>query len=218
MPYNRRYRKKRKPQGRPWGRYMDTASKALKVALTVKKLLNVEFKRFDVSATAQAQTTTVTILQVSNILLGDGGLSRDGNQIKITGIYLNYLWTIHASATTTQVRVMLVQDSQTNGAIYAASDLLVDQTGTDNIISPYNLDNKYRFRVLFDRTHVLNDNGNQSVIVNKFIKLDQRMRFDASAGDITDVTSMSYSLVFVSSEATNTPARTHHCRIRFIDN
>ncbi len=197
---------------------MSDARKALSIARATKALLNVEYKFLDTIVTAGSVGTSPVINQLTNIVQGDGGSSRDGNQVKVVGIYLNYLCTINASATNTQIRVLLVHDSQTNGAIYTSGDLLSDITAVDSIVAPLNLDNKYRFKVLYDRVHHLSDNGNQSISFKKFFKTNSRIRFDGTAGDITDLTSSSYSIMFVSNEATNVAAVTRNLRLRFIDN
>ncbi len=194
------------------------AKKALRLARHVKSMINVEFKFLDFNATAAGQPESVTLGQVSNIAQGDGGSARDGNQVKLTGIYLTYMWTISASATNTQVRVLLVLDKQTNGVIYAAGDLLHDTSINDNIVSPYNLDNKYRFRVLYDRVHHLSDNGNQSVSVKRYIKMNEKLRFDGTTADIANLTSSSITLVTMSSETTNVPLITRNVRLRYVDN
>ncbi len=217
--YNRKKRGYKRPGYKSCGRMVyNDAAKALSLARQVKQMINVEYKFFDSQFTGGAENTTPKITKLTNILQGDGGSSRDGNQVKVVGIYLNYLCTIHASATTTQVRVLLVLDKQTNGVIYTAANLLKDVTVTDNIISPYNLNNKYRFHVLYDKVHRLNDNGNQSITVKKYMKVNEKIRYTAEAGDITDLSSSSYSLMTFSNEATNSPAFTMHVRLRYVDN
>lgn len=224
MPYKRNYRKKsnggyRRPGYAACGRMVyGDAGKALAIARSVKAMVNVEYKFHDVKVTSAAQATSPTPIQLVNIAIGDSGSQRDGNQLKAVGIYLKYLWTIDASATNTQVRVLLVHDKQTNGAIFTGADVLADVSAIDNIISPYNLDNKYRFRILYDRVHQMNNGGNQSVTAKKFIKLNEKLRYDNAAAAISSLTSSSYSLLIMSSESSNYPLITLHSRLRFVDN
>lgn len=216
MPYQKRgYRKRVFRRGR---RSYGDARKALVIARGLKRIMNVEYKFFDNTVSQTAQATAPTIVQISLIDVGDTASSRDGDSIKVVGIYLNYMWSIDASATQTQVRIMLVQDKQTNGAVYVNSNLLLDVTAVDNIISPYNLDNKYRFRVLYDRVHHLAANGIESVSVKKYITLNQIMRFGGVAGTIADIRSNSFSVMVMSTEATNTPLVNIITRIRYVDN
>ncbi len=221
MPPVRRPRRVRNP----WEEYkkcgkmvLSDGSKALAMARGLKRLLNVEYKFLDVQNTEAAVSTTPSVNISSIILQGDGGSARDGNSVKAVGIRLNYMITLNTSAVSSQIRVILIHDKQTNGALAAAGDILQDVTADDGIVSPYNLDNKYRFRMLYDRVHTLSDNGRQSIAVKKYFKLNQKLRFDGTAGDITDIPSSSYLLLFVSNEPTNTPTITRHSRLRFIDN
>ncbi len=197
---------------------LSDAKKALKIASSVKALLNVERKRFDVQISTQAIATTPVIDHMNFILQNVSGTGRNGDQVKTLGSYLTYLVKMSASAASTQFRFMLVLDKQANGANPAASDILKDVTVTDNIVSRYNLDNKYRFRILYDRVHQLSISGNQSIYVKKWIPHTIKIRFDGEAGDITDLTSSNIITLVVSSESTNTPVLTLFHRLRYVDN
>ncbi len=221
MPYNKKYKRKRKRRSgyyRHGMNALELASKSLAVATTLKKLINVEFKFHDVQITATAVSTTATISQLTNIPQGDTDITRDGAQVKVTRLNLKYLLASHASAANTAVRLMLVLDKQTNGAIYAIADLLADTTANDIIVSGLNLDNKYRFRVLYNQVVLLNNEGwnNKYHVINK--QLQQRLRFESSTPSIADLNSGSLSFVIVSNQTTNTPLVTMFSRIRYVDN
>ncbi len=196
------------------------AAKALTIARSVKALMNVEIKNFDVPLTGgQTITDTALITQLSNIPSGDTTNARDGAQCKMVGIELSFV--IHqstSSAGATLVRVMLVQDKQTNQAIYVAADLLADVTSQDIIVSPRNLDNMRRFNVLFDKVFILNINGNTAVSFKHYFKRDIILRFDASTPSIADLTENSLSVLLVGNELTNDPTIELISRLRFIDN
>ncbi len=195
------------------------AQKALTLARSVKRLLNVEIKNHDVQQTAIAIINSGSIIQLSNIASGDTTNTRDGAQVKMVGYDLNFQINQNVSATAmTFVRVMLVQDKQTNQAIYAIGDLLEDTSDDDIITSPRNLDNKNRFTVLYDRIFVLSKNGTNGAVVRKYVKKDVLLRYDDSTPSIADLTQNSLSLVQISSEVTNVPSITFFGRLRFIDN
>ncbi len=216
MPYKKKYTKK------SYKSYAGTAynvsKKALTIALMTKKLLNVEFKQIETPIQTQAVSTTATIIQLTNILQGNSNLTRDGDQIKLTALLFKYFYVINSSATSTALRVMIVQDKQTNNAIYTIGSLLEDSTADDAIVSPLNLNNKYRFRVLYDKVHIVNISGSQKGYRKIFKKLDLKIRYGANAGTIADVRSDSLSIVLISDEATNTIVLNGHCRLRFVDN
>ncbi len=195
------------------------AQRALAMAKYLKSIVNVEFKVINNLGTADAISTTPVITQLTNVGQGDTTSTRDGANMKLVSLSLYYFIDQHATATNTQFRVMVVHDKQTNEAIYAAADLLADVTAGDAIVSHRTLDNTHRFQVFYDKVHRLNDVGFTNIPVVKFNKkLQLKLRYDGSAADITDLTSSSLSLLFVSSEATNTPTITFSCRLRFVDN
>lgn len=182
------------------------------------KMMNVEYKVLDTQITFTAISNTPTIVQLTNLSQGDGQSNRDGNQVKITRINWRYTYSVNASAVFSFLRVILVLDRQTNQAIYTAGNLLQDVTINDAIVSAKNLDNKFRFKVLYDKVHSMSPThrtcGNAKYNKNVEIKI----RYDANAGDITDLTSNSLSILLVSNEVTNTPSITSFMRLRYVDN
>lgn len=194
------------------------AKKALKVALKVKSMLNVEYNIIDTVTTVVASPIAPAIIQLTNVAQGDSNATRSGNQIKVTHIQLKYFFTMNASATQTCCRILLVLDKQTNGAIYTAGELFKNVTVNDNVNSPYHEDHRRRFKVLYDRVHDLSDNGNQIGRGRKFIKLQLPLRYESTNGDITDLSEKSLSLVHMSTESTNTPLLNAFTRVLYVDN
>ncbi len=226
MPYKKRY-KRRFRKSKTMIKYKskiqqvgDVAIKGLAVALAVKKLLNVEHKEHDVQITTTAiPVTTGTITQLTNIAVGDTKVLRNGDNIKIESIHIKGLLLINASSANSHIRVMLVYDKQTNGAIYTLANLLEDVTISDSVVSALNTDNKYRFNILYDKIHTLNrESGAQSKTFEIFRKVNKPIRYSTAAGDITDLRSGSYSLVMLQDIVTNEPTTTVFARLIFIDN
>ncbi len=193
------------------------AGKALAMAKGIRRLLNVEIKNFDTLQTGVVITDVPIITQLTNIPIGDTTITRDGSQCKMIGIDFNYFLAVSPTTPRTIVRIMLVLDKQTNQAIYLNTDLLADVTINDNINSPRNLDNKHRFSVLYDRTHMLSL-AVPTVRVHKYIKRDVLLRYDASTSAIADLTQNSLSLVQMTNENTNQPQISSFMRIRYVDN
>ncbi len=215
MPARRR--KARRKRGR-MQIYGAAGHQLYKDVRSLKRLINVEFKFHDVQLTSVAISITPGIVQLSNIAQGDTDVTRDGSQLKVLSIQLAYQIIAHASSTRTFVRVLLVKDKQTNQAIYEASDLLSDVTTQDSIVSPYNRDNRRRFTVLYDKVHTFSEGGSQLVKFGRKFRQDQMLRYDATVGDITDLTQSSYSLMTISNESTNTPVLTVFNRLNYVDN
>ncbi len=171
-----------------------------------------EFKFIDTQLTESAQNATPIITQLTNVVQGVTDTTRLGNKITVTGLMLRY--TVEDTITN-KYRIMIVQDKQTNGVIYAAGDLLEDATSFDNLISPANRDNKKRFRVMYDRLHLISVNGVANGQGRKFVKLNLTVSYDGNAGDITDLTSSSLSLLTVAHTAS--VAHTIFVRVFYTD-
>lgn len=212
--YKRRY-KKQKQGNIFWHRLNNKSYYMAKKALS---LINVEFKNHDLTFNSTIPDAAGTIQQLTNINIGDTTNTRDGSSIKLTSFFIRGIVKMNASATATTVRLMLVQDKQTNEAIYNINKLLSDVSASDSVHSVYNLDSKFRFRVLWDKVFTLSDNGRQIIHFQYHKKLNMKMRYDGTGGGMGDITSNSLSLVRISDEATNVPTGTWVTRIRYIDN
>ncbi len=219
MPYRSYKKKNSRPGYKACGKMVyGDARKALAVASTLKRLVNVEIKNFDVSQTLVAITDTPIIVQLSNIPRGDTTITRDGAQCKVIAVELSLTLARTANSITTFVRLMLVCDKQTNQLVYLNSDLLADVSTQDNIVSRRNLDNKHRFAVIWDRVFALPSGGISAIHFKKTFKMSKLLRFDASTSSIADLTQNSLSFVQVSSETTNDPEITMVSRLRYVDN
>ncbi len=221
MVYKKKYVKRnyKRNYGKTAMTTVNVAHKALSTALMVKKLLNVEFKNHDVTfSTATVADGVGSITALTNIAQGDTTLLRDGSSMKVVSVQCKLLLKINASASSSDLRMMIVLDSQTNQAIYTTADLLQSVVNIISVVSPLNLDNKFRFRVLYDKIYNV-DTGTSSTRLLKFYKkLDLKIRYDNAAAAITSLTSNSLSVVFISNEPTNEPTVTGIFRVRFIDN
>ncbi len=220
MPYKRRFRKRyrrRKKYGY-FGRAGNDAKSAMRMAGKALSLINVEYKNLDTQLTSQAQSDTPTITQITNMNRGDTTNTRDGSSVKFVQLYMRGFVRINASATRTGFRILVVLDRQTNQAVYAIADLLQDVSNADGLVTPLNLDNKFRFHVLYDKLMFLDSNGVESKQFKFFKKVQLKCRYDGDAGTIADLTSKSLSIVTLSDEATNTPVVTLNMRLRFVDN
>ncbi len=220
MPYKKYARKtNRRPGYKSCGKMViSDAAKALRLAKHVKSLLNVEIKNHDVLQTNVSITRTPVILQLTNVPQGDTTNSRDGAQYKCTQLELRFQVLLDGSATRTSFRFMVICDKQTNQAIYTIGDVLENTDDIMVIFSPINLDNKRRFQIIDDFTVHVGTGEGRLKHFKKFYNLNKIIRYDGTAGDITDLTQNSLSLLMVSSETTNGIELHSFSRLRFIDN
>ncbi len=107
-----------------------------------------EAKFFDTDIDDATVSTTMTINNLTIIPEGNGESDRIGRKVNIKAVHIKGTLTLPttptAANTSAVVKFMLIQDKQTNGAQYTATDLL----DTDSIESFNNLANSARFRVL----------------------------------------------------------------------
>jgi hypothetical protein len=118
-----------------------------------------EKKFHDVDVDDATISAAMTINNLTVIPEGNGESERIGRKITITNIYWRYALELNSKTaiadTSDIVKVMLVQDTQTNGAQFAATDLLE----TDEWKSFRNLANSKRFRVLYSESFAMQIQG-----------------------------------------------------------
>lgn len=157
MPPKRRTRK-RKGFYYHAGNALNIAHKALSTANQVKKLLNVEFKRFRNTATTST-TSAGTVVPLTDIQQGTDYNERDGNSVKLKSVSIKG-WVRHnASGDPGQVvRVIIVMDTQMSAG--SNNPPLVNEIlqGAD-VISHKNIRYKDRFWFLYDRCFSVTGTG-----------------------------------------------------------
>lgn len=190
---------------------------------------STERKFFDTTSAAAPANSTMTLYNPMIIPQDDTESGRDGRKITIKSISVRGHW-LHPSQTavanTSNIcKIMIVQDTQTNGAAFTATDLLV----ADNIYSFHNLANSSRFKVLRSKTYSISvpsivptgaayATGEVIRSINMNVRCNIPIEFDSSAttGAITTVRSNSIWIVTqcLSHQETNFSIRS---RVRFVD-
>lgn len=165
--YRRRYRRPRRYRRRirKSGGVLSTASKALSIAMSVKKMLNVEHKFVDTYSN-NAVTIAGAVTPISLIAQGDTENQRSGDKVKANHLSVKALFAPANGQTFPQtVRFLIFKDKVSNGVVPTAAQLLQDTSaGLPQAMSHYNPDNcPSRFQILFDRTIVNNTVANGNV-------------------------------------------------------
>ncbi len=114
--------------------------------------INAEHKFLDTSTTDATVTSAMKKFNLCVIEEGPGESKRIGRKVRVKNIHYKGTLTIPSQSDTfafssAHCVVRLVQDKQTNGAEFGATDLLE----TDSFLSFNNLANSKRFRVLFTK-------------------------------------------------------------------
>lgn len=218
MPYRRRYNRKRVMSKRPsrWKIYKQAGSQLWRDVKYLKSVINVEYKNVDNSATAQSPTTTPIFMLLNGVATGTDSTDRTGDSVKFVSILFRVRMILNINTNQTIIRLMIVRDKQPNTAIFTQADLLASTTA---ILSPINLANGKRFKVMIDRTVKL-DTNNEEKSMNIFKKMKLHTRYGTNTNGIASINTNSIYFIIWSDQAAagTAPLCEWYSRLRFIDN
>lgn len=194
------------------------AKRALDLAKQVKGLVNTEFKSINYPSGSDTPATTGTVDCLTLVAQGDTAITRNGNSIKAKSLSFKARLSIHGTASSTVVRIMLILDKEFDQALPTLANIL-DST---DVKAHMNLDYAKRFKVLRNKIFIIErgagDSGPQQLYYEDYIPLDLKIRYDAGTAAAADAKENQLLLVMLSSEPTNTPTVSWSSRVRFIDN
>ncbi|UOF78323.1 capsid protein [Circoviridae sp.] len=185
---------------------------------------NAELKYLDTVPGAVTLNLTGTAVLLNGLAEGSGPSNRVGRRVNMKSLLMR-LWIDGTGLTSAQAavaRVVLVLDRQANSATALTfSDLLVTPA-TYGALAVNNLDNRERFRVLFDRSYALSLNaGRSTVAINKFLRFNPLIpvQYDAATANAADISSGQLWLAFIGTSATVTVSLSalSYCRLRYLD-
>lgn len=193
------------------------------------KAFGGELKFFDtIRATAAVANTGVVDANLNIIPQGVLENNRLGRQCKIKRINIRGSIVLPggttAATSSDQIRVLLVQDKQANGAVFTVLNVL-ETNGTN---SHFNLENEHRFKILYDKNYTLSSAGgtNSGAILYGQVTKDLRINmacnipidFDNSAGTGAITTQRTNSLAFLMITDNGVATVSYVSRLRFSDN
>ena len=118
------------------------------------------------------------------------------------------------------VRVAVVYDKQANATAPTAAQIFQEP---DLVHAPRNLENRKRFKILYNRVHQLNSNiepGGQSQQAKLYRRFNLPVTFNSgNVGDVTDIiTGSLYLFVLGNLDSGATDGHVvYYCRIRFTE-
>lgn len=197
------------------GNIAQTARRALKLAQTVRDIVNTEKKTWiDTPLAAVTQTSTATIANLNAIAQGDDDSERLGKTIKCLSFQMKGTAYFNVSATRSVLRIIVFRDNGFDGATPVITNLL---SGTPYINAMRAIDPNdiARYTVLYDDVF---DFCASKPIVNfeHYKKYDQHIKFDGVAA--ADTANGGLWILAISDEATNGPSVTVRTKIRYVDN
>lgn len=202
------------------GATMAMASKALSMAKFLASVINVEHKFKDTVFPRTPIYSTPSVNFISGVAQGDTQNGRNGDSIKLSSVSVKGLCTVGASATTRIVRIMLVNDRVSDGAVPALTDIL-DNSTLPNVYARYNPDNAGgRFKILYDKRIVVSPTTN-AIKFNCYRKLRHHLKYTGTTANQSDA-SIGHLYVLLCSDDnaadTNTPEVEFNSCIRYVDN
>jgi len=142
--------------------------------------------------------------------------SRIGKQLKMRSIQIMMKFSLPASQNTTQFRGQLMLDKQPNGAIATAASVFTDATQF-TYLSPLNLNNRRRFKILKSFRVVLDLANVSTRIVTLFKRVPMKTTYNAAGGGSGQINTNSLFIVFTSDQpAGNSGTVEIYARLRFV--
>lgn len=185
----------------------------------VRRLENSrEEKFFTAGPTATACNEQGNIYDiVNNPAQGDTQVMRDGSKIFMTHMDLGLWVTRNSTATIPQVvRVVVFNDKQDDLAVGDFWDT-ISAGSSYNWMGGKQSEFKYSSKVLYDRIFNLNEETNTSYVVNKKIKLNMPVQFDASSQDINNNAIKVFAISSSTAAGALLPTVVYRTRIHFTD-
>lgn len=192
----------------------NVAHTALKTALLVKTLINVEYKHIDTAAVTLSPSSTGAVYTFNACGEGDASTERNGLSIRMKSLMMKAYLVMHASATNTVVRYAIVLDKAPNSAQAGWTDIFE----SNSPVSMTNNITNSRFRILQDRTVTFSGTGEENASRQHFVPLNHVVKYTGAGATNGDIEKNQLYLCIISNEATNTPSVTYAARVRYIDN
>lgn len=219
MPYNRRYRGRRRKyqRKRGWmrktGSALDTAAKALTVAYGVKRLLNVEKKFADTFISAASPSSTATIGSLFTIAQGDTVNTRDGYSLKPVSLTIDCTVYPHASAAASSTFRLMIGQMRSD-----ANPVTITWFTGSMPNQLKNLDTAAYANILVDKLVQLDSTKPSRFYITLTDKQLRRMQYDDTDTTGTNYRNGQLFYYFQSNQATNTPTMNACFRLRYVDN
>lgn len=197
--------------------YMKNIRQYAKMPKEEKKYLDTALQG-NIDSTGELASFAATVTGLCLIPQGDTSVTRDGRECTVTSIQIRGIVKGNTTLNPGIARLILIQDTQSNKAYPAYSDIF---TGTD-YKDFRNLDNNKRFKVLRDLSYDLQSfptttptYSNPSIYIDEYLKVSIPITFSGATGAIGEITQNNIFLAWVSS-ADDTITCDLKCRIRFL--
>jgi len=163
MAYGRRRYKKRTGNKKYFRKNIPTRTITKIVKRQINKNLETKYHVTEVSGAVTGTSANIFLLPSPGT--GTTDQTRESDQIYLRSLYYEYDFIFEDS--TNLVRFIIfqwMQDSSLNAPVSAS---ILEAAVTSTVRAPYSMNNSQNFRILYDRTHTLADNGSNALIMRK---------------------------------------------------
>lgn len=193
-----------------------TAIAALKLARTIRGMVNVEMFHKDAQYTLGSNQSK--IYHLTTLTQGDSVSGRTGNSVLLKSFTANgYIYVNPSQTTNTRVMLAIVRDmQQVEDTSPTIANIFASDVTPNTLLNSSNLG---RFKVLWRRQYTLDSNaggGNNAKQIKIFKKLNFHCRYNGSAE--TDIQKSGLYLVMITSEPTLYPTVNFETRLSYHDN
>lgn len=161
---------------------------------------------------------------------GDTDITRDGDKLLMKTLRFNYMWVSRSSSPYPYlIRTLLVQSLESSTSYIPTVSTVLQSTGSDaqGIVSPYNHDNRYRHRILYDKVHQVSSwmssvgvaAGTDVKAVRRNITVRIPKKWLQFSGGSTDSQNHIYLITFTYTQGgyTEYPYLTYCSKLNFVD-
>ncbi len=167
-----------------------------------------------------AFTSSWQQVHVTAVATGDDEFSREGDTMLVDELRLRYIISsATALGSAAACRVVLVQDRQSNGASPSNNQIF---TQNNSVKAHQDPTFSRRYRILFDRTHMLNEFASNTSVISKthgkFVrryKSELKVRYIGASSAVTDISSGAIYLLYICDNPGNPPSINYEVLTRF---
>lgn len=200
---------------RNYNRSLRKLGKKLSVVIGEKKYFVNEVAPQNVLSTGQ-------IASLTDVSQGDGDTQRDGDQLTMTSLQVNYFLSmplVSLGDVTNYIRIIIFQYHPFASSVPGITDILL----TADFRAPYAHDKRFDFNILADKTFVLTAQSatapnSNAIKMNKFfIKTFKRRKIQFTAGGVNGTNKL-YILYISDSTTTPHPSVSWYIKLNYKDN
>lgn len=210
---NRRYRRRRKYYKRRTNKKFVKAVRRV-IEKTIEKKYLHNKSNSSVSSSGYALWPDI-------VPQGTTDITRVGDQVTIRSLRFKIMCTVNVTSAINWVRCLIFQyfpafdSSSITATTYPLNNILLDAV-TYPYLSPYSHDNRYNFRILYDKTRLL-DTVNVPVVMFKgIIKKFARRKIQYYSASSTNCVN-GLTVLLISDQTTNLPTFVYSLKFNYSD-